>query len=226
MTMRTIFLEETESTNLYIRQFTDGGEDVAVVARRQTGGRGTKGRTFLSEEGGVYCSILKFYRALPAAEAFRIMAHAAVSVCRTAEKFGIAPKIKWPNDVYAGGRKLCGILIENILEGDRVSASIAGMGVNVTNDVSSLGIAVSMKELLKAPPTAETVARTLIEFYEAESSFADYRARLGFLGDVTVFEGGNAYPARALGVLSDGRLEVQTKEGIRRLGAAEISVRI
>lgn len=224
--MRKVFLEETESTNLRIRQFMDGGEDIAVVARRQTGGRGTKGRSFLSKEGGVYCSFLRFYHDLPASEAFRIMTHAAVSVCRTAEEFGISPKIKWPNDIFVGTRKLSGILIENVFAGSSVRASIVGIGINVTNDISSLGdIAVSMQELLGAPPSAECVADALIRHYEEESSFDDYLSRLGFMGEVTVAEGDSVYPAVARRVLPNGSLEVETAQGIRSLDAAEITIR-
>ncbi len=223
--MRILYLDETESTNLYLRQFLGGGEDIAVVARRQSGGRGTKGRSFLSEEGGVYCSVLRFYDALPASGAFRIMAHAAVSVCRTVETYGLFPRIKWPNDVFLCGKKLSGILIENILEGTRVSASIVGMGVNVTNDVSALGgIAVSLKEMLPVPPPPAEVARLLLSFYGEESTFEDYLSRLGFMGSVTVIEGERSFPATARRVLADGRLEIETQDGVRALGAAEITI--
>ena len=81
--MRIEYLDEVDSTNTYIRRYLEEGEDVIVCARRQTGGRGTKGRSFCSEEGGVYLSALTFYPDLPVSRAFRIMTHSAVAVCCT-----------------------------------------------------------------------------------------------------------------------------------------------
>ena len=224
--MRIIHLDETDSTDLYIRQFFGGGEDIAVIARRQTAGRGTKGRSFLSEEGGVYCSVLKFYGKLPVSDAFRIMTHAAVSVCRTVEAYGVFPQIKWPNDIFLGRQKLCGIDIENFLDGPFVRASIVGIGINVTNDVSALGgIAVSLKDVLPDPPPPEEVAKRLIARYEEGSTFEEYLSRVGFMGKIVVVEGERSYPATARRILPDGRLEVETADGVRALGAAEIGIR-
>ena len=154
--MKIEYLDEVDSTNSYIRRYLDVGENVIVCARRQTGGRGTKGRSFCSEEGGVYLSALTFYRDLPVSRAFRIMTHSAVSVCRTAKAFGAEVQIKWPNDVFAAGRKLSGTLIENVFAGDKVRCSIVGIGLNVNNDVSALGgIAVALSELVGRVKTEE-----------------------------------------------------------------------
>ena len=224
--MRIELLEETSSTNDYIKRYLAGGEDVAVCARRQTGGRGTKGRSFLSDEGGVYLSFLTFYRNFPAEDAFRIMAHAAVAVCRTVRGFGVTPAIKWPNDVLAGGKKICGILIENVLSGGLVQASVVGIGVNVKNDVSALGgIAVSLANLLPQAPAVEAVRAALIENYRRESDFQEYLSYVGFLGgEVRVSEGGREYVAVARRILTDGRLEIEEQGKVRALSSAEISI--
>ena len=59
--MKWIKFDEIPSTNDYVKSIRDGGEDVIVTAKRQTGGRGTKGRSFSSEEGGVYSCIHQIY---------------------------------------------------------------------------------------------------------------------------------------------------------------------
>ena len=64
--MRIEQISVTDSTNEYVKRYLGGGEDVIVCARRQTGGKGTKGRSFSSCEGGVYLSVLNFYRDFPA----------------------------------------------------------------------------------------------------------------------------------------------------------------
>lgn len=226
--MKTVLLEETTSTNEYIKKFLPVREDLVVCAKRQTGGRGTKGRSFLSEEGGVYCSFLKFYRELPATEAFRIMAHAAVSVCRTVKQFGADPEIKWPNDVQAVGRKLCGILIENGVAGGYIGHSIVGIGLNVANDVSALGgIAITLSEATGHAISPEKARDALIRNFEKESGFSEYLSFVRFLGrTVRVTEGEKTYEAAARRIAEDGRLEIETEGGVRALSAAEISLRL
>lgn len=222
------YIAETGSTNEYIRKYLGGGEDVIVCAERQTGGKGTKGRSFASEKGGVYLSALTFYRNFPASDAFRIMAHAAVSVCRTAEAFGVDAEIKWPNDVLARGRKLCGILIENELSGNYIRASVVGIGVNAENDLSSLcGIAISLSEAARKRVPMEDAREELIRNLGQKSSFSDYLARVRFLGsEVTVAEGNQTYRAKALRILSDGRLEIDDGARVCALSSAEISLKL
>ena len=210
--MKIEFLEETDSTSKYIKRYVPFRENVAVCAKRQTGGRGTKGRSFLSEEGGVYLSFLTFYEDLPAAQLFRVMAHAAVSVCRTAERFGVFPRIKWSNDILAGGKKLCGILIENRLEGDRVDYSIVGIGLNVTNDVTPLGGVAARLSDYVPEVRAEEVRVELLRRYGEKS--------------VRVVEGEREYIAVARRILADGRLEVEQDGAVRALSSAEISLRL
>lgn len=226
--MRIIELEETTSTNDYIKQFLGGGEDVIVTAKRQTCGRGTKGRSFLSAQGGVYLSALTFYEDLPASRAFEIMAHAAAAVSNTAVRFGASPEIKWPNDVLAGGRKLCGILIENTLADGKVRASVVGIGLNVSNDLTALGgIATSLSECTGKRCSVEEVRAALIEEYARPTGFEEYLSFVRFLGEtVTVVEGGRSYPAVARRILPDGRLEAEAETGIEILSAAEITVRL
>ncbi len=219
--MKIELVEEVPSTNEYIRRYLSGGENVVVCAKRQSAGKGTKGRTFLSEEGGVYLSALTFYQDLSSREAFRVMMHAAVAVCKTLEHFGCSPEIKWPNDVLVNGRKACGILIENILEGDKLKASVVGIGLNVQNDVSALnGIAFSLNEVVPAV-SAEEVRNVLLQNLNKQTSFSDYQ-RYVRLGQVTVEENGESYDAVVLGVLEDGRLQIQVDGRERTLSSAEI----
>lgn len=226
--MKRIFLEEVGSTNDYIKQFLRGGEDTVVCAERQTGGRGTKGRSFLSEKGGVYLSALTFYEALPASSAFTVMTHAAVSVCKTLETFSLVPEIKWSNDVLVGGKKICGILIENELAGNFVHSSVVGIGLNVSNPLDGLeNIATSMKEHLALPPAVEEVREELLKNLGSESKFEEYLSYIKFLGkEIEVTEGERRYAAIALAVLPDGRLFIREKGETRALSSAEITIKL
>lgn len=226
--MKIEFLEETDSTNEYIKRYLPFGENRVVVAKKQTGGKGTKGRSFLSDEGGVYLSALTFYRDFPAKDVFLIMAHAAVAVCRTAEAFGLSPEIKWANDVYLSGKKLAGILVENALEGNRVKSSIIGIGLNVCNDLGELSdIAVSLSKVAGKKISCEKARGLLIQNLQNEDSFDDYLERVRFLGrEVLVLQNGESYRARAIKISSDGRLEIEREGEKILLSAAEISLKI
>ncbi len=219
-------LPSVSSTNEYLRKYLPARENVAVFADVQTAGRGTKGRSFLSDMGGVYLSILVFYADMAPANAFRIMAHAAVSVCRTLGEYGIPPEIKWPNDVRVSGKKIAGILIENGLREGKIDHSVIGIGMNVTNDVSALGgIAVNMAAFLRDPPSAEEVGRALLENFRRPSTFGEYLSHAHFLGErIRVAEREEEYFATARRILPDGRLEIERGGEIFALSSAEITI--
>lgn len=93
------------STQEYADQMKKYGENLIVTAGKQSGGKGTKGRSFSSEKGGVYLSSLLYYPNFPAEKSFLIMAGTCAAVCRTLEEGGLQAKIKWPNDVFVNGKK-------------------------------------------------------------------------------------------------------------------------
>ena len=226
--MKIELIETTDSTNAYIKRYVGAEENVIVCAARQTGGKGTKGRSFSSEAGGVYLSALTFYRDFPAKDAFRVMTHAAVAVCRTAEAFGAVPEIKWANDVFVYGKKLSGILIENQVENGRLKYSIVGIGVNACNDLSAVrDVAISLSEACGRKISAEEARGILIENYLREDTFDDYLSYVRFLGrEVEIAEGNETYRAQAVQILGDGRLQVKKNGQIRTLSAAGIKLRL
>lgn len=226
--MKIEILDEVGSTNDYIKRYLPSGEDRIVVAKRQTGGKGTKGRSFLSNEGGVYLSALRFFSHFPARDAFRIMQHAAVAVCLTVEGYGAKPQIKWANDVLVNGKKIAGILIENAFSGPYLINSVVGIGLNVQNELGELSdIAVNLNDAsgLNLSP-AEVRARLIRNFCDTDwaESRKLYRERV-LLGKIMVTEQGNSYVATARRVLDDGRLEIECNGEVRALSAAEISVK-
>ncbi len=127
--------EELGSTNTALKELANRGEPagLALVAGRQTAGRGRMGRSFYSPgDSGVYLSLL-LRPALPAQEATRITACAAVAVAETLEELSGEPaRIKWVNDVFMRGKKVCGILTEASLdcESGRLNYAVPGIGVN------------------------------------------------------------------------------------------------
>lgn len=127
-------VNDCPSTNEIAKQIISFGQyDRFVIASCQTAGRGSRNRVFVSEIGGLYIS----YAFLPniTAEEYGLYVMAAgVAVCRVLIRLGFNPCLKYPNDVVLNGKKVCGILLENVF-GVPVG-SVLGIGINVYNDVS------------------------------------------------------------------------------------------
>ena len=125
-----------DSTNNVAKQLAQQGapHGTVVLSHKQTAGRGRMGRRFESPEGGIYVSIL-LRPQLPAQEGVRLTLGACVGVCRAMEQAGgLQGRIKWVNDVYLEGKKVCGILTEaaTSVENGMLEYVIVGVGVNYT----------------------------------------------------------------------------------------------
>jgi len=222
-------LSEISSTQTYAKQLKQAGQSTIVIAKRQTDGRGTKERSFSSDEGGLYFSKLTFYKDFETKNSFRLMQRTAVAVCKTLESYGFTPKIKWANDVFINGKKVCGILTENTFSGARLVCSLIGVGLNVNNRLPSelSAIATSMQAERGAPFDLSEVESRLFTFMEEDTAFQDYRARLGWLGEEVALKKGNeCIPATLLSVNERGELVVKVGEEIRQIAVGEISVRV
>lgn len=129
-----IWLEETESTNEEARRRISDIDNLSVVAAaRQTAGKGQRGNTWSSEAGKnlTFSIVLKYERSVQAYDQFCVSEIAALAVVDLLSAYGIEAKIKWPNDIYVGNKKICGILIENAISGNYLTYSIVGIGLNV-----------------------------------------------------------------------------------------------
>ena len=131
-----IWLESVDSTNLELRRRIRTLANLAVIAAKsQTEGRGQGDHTWHSRPGeNLTASILLRFSdiaPLPAAESLFITRIITLSLTDLLSELGIEARIKWPNDIWVGPCKICGLLIENILRGNEVAESIVGIGLNV-----------------------------------------------------------------------------------------------
>ena len=128
--------ETLDSTNDLAKELAVQGapEGTVVVAEAQTGGRGRLGREWDSPPGvGLYVSLV-LRPMLPPMELPQITLTTAVAVVRAVRRVaGVAPGIKWPNDLLLNGKKLGGILTEMETESDRIRHVVVGLGLNVNN---------------------------------------------------------------------------------------------
>lgn len=228
--MEIITLKTVSSTEDYIRKLLKKQcktrEDLAVIAQVQKKGRGTKGRTFSSQKGGAYMSYLHFYHAFSAEKVFEINKNIAVAVVKTLLSFGVESGIKWPNDIYANGKKICGMLINNAFFGDCIDYTILGIGINVNNDIPEdlTDVAISLKQILGKSIDEKTVIATLLynlQNPEKVDLYARYSLILGKKIKVIPLDG-EPYFDVAEEILSDGRLKLASGQV---LTAEEVSIR-
>lgn len=226
--MKIIELENVDSTNEYIKRL-GFGEDIIVVAKRQTGGRGTKGRSFASDEGGLYLSIARTYNGFDPANTFTLMINACVAVCRTLEEFGLKPTVKWANDVLVDGKKICGTLIENTHSSAHICHSIVGIGINVNNILPQKlnRIATTMRAQLAKVTDIGKVKTALIKNLQNSYTVDDYKSYIDWFGKRIMLDmNGERVEAIALDIGKDGRLICKIDNNIRQISSAEVSLRL
>jgi len=170
------------STNDRAYELAEEGEEegALVIAESQTSGRGRIGRKWVSPKaGGVYMSLIL----RPDAETDEIPAItliAAIAIIRAIKKTaGVDARMKWPNDILAEGKKVCGILTEIKAQPDRIDFLILGVGVNVNTPREKLPLEGTSLKIVKSVPIERTelVKRILEEF---ESDYTRFQKK-GFI---------------------------------------------
>ncbi len=233
----------SDSTNNDVKSLAREGasEGAVVVACTQTGGKGRLGRSFYSPDGtGVYMSILLRPRIKPE-DATLITTAAAVSVCRALNKMSIGNcSIKWVNDIYIEGMKVCGILAEaGFGTKGHVDYVVLGVGLNMyepkggfPSDIKDIAGAVFSKEQTNL--RNEFIGRFLEAFFEFYDNITDRRhveeyRRLCFLygREVDVIVGDNVRRATVQGLDDNCGLQVEYENGEKGvLTSGEVSLRV
>lgn len=136
LTERLVVLQETDSTQDSAREMAKRGEPegTAVMAIRQSKGRGRLGHAWVSPEGKNLALSLILRPAMPPEDAMFLSLLASIAVAETVETVGVVrADLKWPNDVLVDGRKIAGILSEGAMSGSVLELVIIGVGLNVNS---------------------------------------------------------------------------------------------
>lgn len=233
------------STNTVLKALAEKGaaEGKILIAREQTAGRGRMNRSFYSPAGtGIYMSLL-MRPALSAPESLYITTAAAVAVAEAIEHVTEQKaQIKWVNDVYLRGKKVCGILTESAfdMETKRLSYAVLGIGVNMRRPPEGFPgglepiVTSVFSETDYTPERRDRIVAEIIErfwhFYEnltGKAFIKGYRERSFLTGkDVYVTGGQDRRPARVLGIDGEFRLRVRYEDGTEVcLQSGEVSVK-
>ncbi len=208
-------------------------EGLCVVAREQTAGRGRQQRAWASpKDAGLYFSIVLRPKMEVGVWPLITLAAAVAARDALAEACALETDIKWPNDLLAGGRKLCGILAETF-ETPRGRAVVAGIGINLTNRAfppEILKSATSVEEQTGRAPDGErllaSLTRALARRYEilqakggAASTVREWELRSTFARGrrVRIALAGESFEGTTRGLEPDGALRVETDAGRLRV---------
>lgn len=214
-----IILDETDSTNNYIKENINIIKpNTLVIAKKQSSGRGRRGRSFISPEGGLYLSILVDTNGNLNGSSYPTVA-TAVSVSHTLEEcYGLSCDIKWVNDIYIKNRKLCGILCETTTIKNRI---IIGIGINIitpkngfANEIAN--IATSLSEHIEVFNLSEFVAKlydgitAFAPEFDIKSIINEYRKKSCVIGkEIYVLKNDNFINARAVDITDSASLVVE-----------------
>ena len=231
----------TVSTNSDARELilNGGYGDILITADTQTGGRGRQGKSFISPEGGLYMT-LAMQCGYPISDAVSVTSCAAVAVCRAMEEVcGIVCGIKWVNDIYLGGGKLAGILVESVNDYSRMISEylIIGIGINIDHTPEIVDASYNAASLaehgadVSRDVLCHAIVRHLLGIRENRFDFGryvdEYRSRSVVLGqEITFTHASRSFSGKAVGIDSRGGLMVDTPEGQITLDSGEISIRL
>ena len=235
-------LPETDSTNNYAKELAITGKrnKTVVITEKQSGGKGRLGRPFYSPEGnGLYMSVL-FRPEINVDSATLITSFTAVAVAEAVEKLsGQDVNIKWVNDVYMNGKKICGILTEAgfDFEGGTVDYAVIGIGINVLGTDfpdELINIATSIEKETGLKISRNDLAAEVLNNLENMSNgikdkkYLDiYRKKSNVIGKrLKVTYGSQVFYAEALDINENAALIVKTDNGIKILNSGEVSIKL
>lgn len=218
--MKKIHLKEVDSTQNYAKNLILNNEkNVVIVADIQTAGRGRNGHTWTSPHGGLWFSFdVNFYSDFPTL----VIGVATMEVLK--EEYGCELKIKWPNDLILDEKKVGGILCEKVN-----NEIIAGIGINTNVKSIELNTATSLFNKTNKVVDNIDLMKKIINKCNALSSYSEekiitiFRNNMAYIGE-KCFISSLQCEAKILDITSEGKLAVETDDGIKEIFSGEINV--
>ena len=230
--MEIIKLNATNSTNTYLKNLLKEKQvkDLSCIwALSQTQGRGQQGAKWISEPGkNLTFSVLKKFENLSSEYHFLLNMEVSLAIFRALKKLYIPDlAVKWANDILSSKKKICGILIENTLHKEQISASIIGIGVNVNqvffNDLPNVS---SLQKIMGHPFDLEEILLLICQELEVslkslsptrfETMLDEYHTHLFRKDKPSTFEypNGERFMGYIRGVSHNGQLQVEQEDAL------------
>ena len=230
--MNIIKLDAIDSTNNYLKKIilNEGINDYTVVtAKFQTQGKGQLGTEWESEHSkNLICSVYKKNINIKVQDQFVISALVSLALIKTLRKVNLSNMhIKWPNDIMSDNKKICGILIENIVKENYIKDTVIGIGLNVNQTIfNNLPNAASIKNLIGTTCSIDEILKDLVKnvkyyFNELDKSsinsiFEKYEDALFRINKPSTFKNskGEVFSGYIKGVSRSGKLSVMLEDNL------------
>lgn len=234
--IKRVYLDEIDSTNDYAKKLAQSEKsDILVIAEKQTAGKGRKGRTFISPEGGIYMSLLLHQNVI--SDPTKITVMASVAVARAIEKvLGINAQIKWVNDIYVNGKKVCGILTEGAYNSQKKSFDYAVLGIGINLSVPKNGFSEDIKDIAGAltdkssRQLKEQMINSILDcffdiYYGKKEYMSEYKSRSNVLGkQIEYIKNNEKFSGNAVDISESGELIVEENGEKKILNSGEIKI--
>ena len=230
--MNIIKLDAIDSTNNYLKKIilNEGITDYTIVTTKfQTEGKGQLGTKWESEHSkNLICSVYKKNINIKVQDQFVISALVSLALIKTLRKVNLSNSyIKWPNDIMSDNKKICGILIENIVKENYIKDAVIGIGLNVNQTIfNNLPNATSIKNLIGTSCSKDEILKDLVEnleyyFNELDKSsinsiFKKYEDALFRINKPSTFKNSNGevFSGYIKGVSRSGKLNVMLEDNL------------
>ena len=241
--MNIIKLDAIDSTNNYLKKIilNEGINDYTVVtAKFQTEGKGQLGTKWESEHSkNLICSVYKKKINIKVQDQFVISALVSLALIKTLKKINLSNlNIKWPNDIMSDNKKICGILIENIVKQNYIKDTVIGIGLNVNQTIfNNLPNATSIKNLIGTTCSIDEILEDLVrnlEYYfnkldksSINSIFKKYEDALFRINKPSTFKNlkGEVFSGYIKGVSRLGKLNIMLEDSlVKSYALKEISM--
>jgi BirA family biotin operon repressor/biotin-[acetyl-CoA-carboxylase] ligase len=235
-----VFMPECHSTNTYALQLCQHSafapEGTVVITDNQTAGRGQRGNNWITEPGkNLTFSVVLNPAFLNTNDQFFLSVFTSLALKDFLQAKGCSGiRIKWPNDIYVESKKICGILIENVVYANRFSYVVIGIGLNINQIEFAVDTATSLCLSVDRSFDLPSEFEALLTFLEArylklrqndlQSMMEEYLSLLYWLGETHMFStNDNLFEGTITGLDENGRLRVLTDSGENLFEVKEIS---
>ena len=205
------------------------------MADVQTQGKGQRGNVWLSESGKNLLSSFVFKPDnLSVENQIALTWATSLSLLKTLRKFNIEALIKWPNDILVGGKKIAGILIENQLQGTRISCSIIGIGLNLNqtffDDLKATSVLLETKQIVEPRTFLNILAHEMNEqfqlIYSSNFKFlkSEYDSNLFQMNELKSYEDEfGEFIGKIIRTTEEGKILIEKSNAIQSYGLKEVT---
>jgi BirA family biotin operon repressor/biotin-[acetyl-CoA-carboxylase] ligase len=238
------YYDTIDSTNIRAKRLAEEGADTGtlVVADCQNSGRGRRGRVWVSPAGkNIFMSLILRPDILPSQASMLTLVSALAILKGVKKATGLQTAIKWPNDIIAHGKKMCGILTEMSAELEGVHYVVVGIGINVNmesfpEEVSQIATSLLLETgvITRRSHLIASIMQAFEEYYEEFISQGDLSGLISVynihmvnaLKEVRVLDPAGSYQGKALGINEKGELLVELPGGeVKHVISGEVSIR-